>query len=119
LACIGTISGQPRLHTRQHHDTMLDTFTIETFQPKLGELFHVVAGNQRLPTKLTEVRPWERGATEGRTRLPFVLVFHTVPQAVLPQGTYMVETDGMERFELFLVPLSPDERGMRYQAVFA
>lgn len=98
---------------------MLDTFTIETFQPKLGHLFHVVVGDNRMPTKLTEVRRWERGATEGPTRVPFVLVFHTVPQGVLPQGTYPVETDGMEPFELFLVPLSPDERGMRYQAVFA
>jgi hypothetical protein len=98
---------------------MLETFTIETFQPKLGDLFHVVVGGQRLPMKLTEVRPWGRGSTEGQTRAPFVLVFHTVPQGVLPQGTYTVEIDGMEPFEMFLVPLSPDERGMRYQAVFA
>jgi hypothetical protein len=98
---------------------MLETFTIETFQPKLGELFHVLVGDQRLPMKLTEVRPWARGATQGGTRVPFVLGFHTVPQGVLPQGTYTVETDEMEPFELFLVPLSPDERGMPYEAVFA
>jgi hypothetical protein len=97
---------------------MLETFTIETFQPKLGELFHVVVGGHRLPTKLTDVRQWGDESAAERARVPFSLIFHTVPQAVLPQGTYPVESDGMEPFELFLVPLSPDERGMRYQAVF-
>ena len=98
---------------------MLETFTIETFQPKLGELFHVVIGDQRLPMKLTDVRPWGRGPAEEGARVPFLLVFHTVPQGVIPQGTYTMQTDGMEPFPLFLVPISPDERGMRYEAVFA
>lgn len=99
---------------------MLETFTMETFQPRLGELFtFVVDGDQRLPTKLTEVSPWGPEASRGRPRVPFSLVFHTVPQApVLPQMMYRVENDNMEPFEIFVAPIGPDEHGMRYEAVF-
>lgn len=98
---------------------MLETFTMETFQPRLGELFHVVVGeDQRLPVKLTEVSPWGPEASKGRPRVPFSLVFHTVPEAVYPQRIYRVENENMEPFEIFLTPIGPDERGMRYEAVF-
>lgn len=98
---------------------MLETFTIETFQPRVGELFHlVVEGDQRLPTKLTEVVSWGEGAAAGRDRQPFSLIFHTAPQAIYEQKIYRVENESMEPFEMFLSPIGPDERGMRYEAVF-
>jgi hypothetical protein len=98
---------------------MLETLTIETFQPRIGELFYIVVDEEtRLPTKLTEVHPWGEGAAAGRDRVPFSLVFHTVPQAVVPQAIYRVESESMEPMEIFLAPLGPDERGMRYEAVF-
>ncbi|HEY7770309.1 DUF6916 family protein [Longimicrobium sp.] len=96
---------------------MLDTFTIETFRPRLGELFHLVVGDQRLPTKLTDVFPWGAGGGDERARVPFSLIFHTIPEAIVPQGTYSMENERMEPFQLFLVPLGPDERGMRYESV--
>jgi hypothetical protein len=99
---------------------MLETFTLETFQPHLGELFHIVVDEEnRVPTKLTEVHRWGPGAAAGRDRVPFSLIFHTVPQApVLPQQIYRVESEAMDTIELFLTPIGPDERGMRYEAVF-
>jgi hypothetical protein len=98
---------------------MLETFTIETFQPHLGEIFTIVVDEEnRLPTKLTEVFPWGPGAAAGRDRHPFSLIFHTVPQAIIPQAMYRVESDGMGPMEIFLAPIGPDERGMRYEAVF-
>ena len=99
---------------------MLETFTLETFPPRLGEVFYLVdeAGN-RLPTRLTEVWPWGPGAAAGRDRVPFSLVFHTVPQnPVFPQMIYRVENESMASMELFVAPIGPDERGMRYEAVF-
>lgn len=100
-------------------NAMLDTFKIDTFKARLGELFHVIVDGQRLPTKLTEVYAWGDGSAAGRPRVPFALVFHTVPQAQLPQGTYRLENENLDAFEVFLVPQDPDERGMRYQAVFS
>lgn len=97
---------------------MLDTFTIDTFRPRLGELFTIVLDEEnRLPTKLTEVFPWG-DESPGRPRVAFSLIFHTVPQAVVPQAIYRVENENMEPFEIFLTPIGPDERGMRYEAVF-
>jgi hypothetical protein len=97
---------------------MLETFTIETFQARLGELFTLVDGELRLPTKLTAVFPWGDGSAVGRPRVPFSLVFHTLPQGVVPQKIYRVENDNMEAFEAFVTPIGPDEHGMRYEAVF-
>lgn len=98
---------------------MLETFTIETFQPRLGELFHAsLEGGERLPLKLTAVHPWTNESAQSWPRVPFSLVFHTVPQAVMPQQVYRLENESMEPFELFLVPLGPDQQGMRYEAVF-
>jgi hypothetical protein len=97
---------------------MLDTVTIDTFRPHLGEIFRVIVGDEQMRVKLTEVSPWGPEASKGRPRVPFSLVFHTVPEAVVPQAIYRVESDAMEPMELFLVPLGPDERGMRYEAVF-
>jgi hypothetical protein len=99
--------------------TMLDALTIDTFQPHLGEIFTLVVDEDtRIPLKLTDVSPWGPGASKDRPRVPFSLVFHTVPEAVVPQAIYRLESDTMEPMELFLVPLGPDERGMRYEAVF-
>jgi hypothetical protein len=36
----------------------------------------------------------------------------------LPQHIYALEHTSLGKLELFLVPIGPDERGMRYQAVF-
>lgn len=54
----------------------------------------------------------------GATRAPFSLTFHGPAQPWAPQGTYRVEHDQLETLDLFLVPLGPDDRGMRYQAIF-
>jgi hypothetical protein len=99
---------------------MLETYTMETFQPRLGEVFYIVdEADNRLPTRLTEVSPWGPGAAAGRDRIPFSLIFHTVPQnPVFPQMIYRVENENMEPMELFLAPIGPDERGMRYEALF-
>jgi hypothetical protein len=98
---------------------MLETFTIETFQSHLGEIFTIVVDEEnRLPTKLTEVFPWGPGAAAGRDRTPFSLIFHTVPHAIIPQAIYRVESDNLEPMEIFLTPIGPDGRGMRYEAVF-
>lgn len=97
---------------------MLETFTIDTFRPHLGEIFRVIVGDEQMRVKLTEVTPWGPEASKGRPRVPFSLVFHTLPEAIVPQAIYRVESDAMEPMDLFLVPIGPDERGMRYEAVF-
>lgn len=36
-----------------------------------------------------------------------------------PQGTYTVEHPDLGKLDIFLVPIGPDQDGMRYQSIFS
>ncbi len=98
---------------------MLETFTVDTFKPHVGKTFRVIVDDRHeMITQLTEVAPWGHEEAASRPRIPFSLTFHAGPNAVIPQQTYRVESEALEPFELFLVPIGPDAGGMRYEAVF-
>lgn len=98
---------------------MLETFTVDTFTPHVGKTFRVIVDDQyEMITRLSEVAPWGHEEAASRPRVPFSLTFHARPDAVIPQQIYRVESDELEPFELFLVPIGPDAQGMRYEAVF-
>jgi hypothetical protein len=98
---------------------MSDAFTIDRFLPHVGEVFHVMVGDvQEMPVLLSEI---SRLATEGsrrRTREPFSLIFHAPPGSQLEQQIYRIERPGLEPFECFLVPIGPDQFGMRFEAIY-
>ena len=98
---------------------MLETYTLETFRPHIGELFRVIVDEKwELRLVLTEVSAWGERSASGGNRKPFSLVFHAPPNSVIPQQIYRVENASLEPMEIFLAPIEPDERGMRYEAVF-
>lgn len=98
---------------------MSDPFTLERFLPHVGEVFHVVAEEgQQTPILLTEVARLPRDASPQRTREPFSLVFHAAPGTWLEQQIYRIEKPGIEPFDCFLVPIGPDQHGMRFEAVY-
>lgn len=98
---------------------MLETFTIETFQPHVGQPFRVIVDEKwEMPTVLGEVTAWSEASGKGRPRQPFSLVFYAKPDALIPQAIYRVESAVVDPFDCFLVPLGPDHNGMRYEAVF-
>jgi hypothetical protein len=98
---------------------MSDDFSVERFLPYVGEVFHVVLGEgQEVPVLLSEI---SRLATDGdrrRTRVPFSLVFHAPRDVSLEQQVYRLEARGMDPFECFLVPIGPDQNGMRFEAIY-
>jgi hypothetical protein len=49
---------------------------------------------------------------------PFSLVFRGPLAPVAVQRIYPLEHATLGLFEIFLVPIGPDERGLRYEAVF-
>jgi hypothetical protein len=51
-------------------------------------------------------------------REPFSLVFRGPVSPWLLQAIYPVEHARLGQLELFLVPIGPDQHGMRYEAVF-
>ncbi len=97
---------------------MLENFTIETFQPHVGKTFRVIVDErQYMPAELISVTPW--GDTSDGKRQPFTLLFRADRGHAIPQATYTVDTEGMEPFPLFLVPLQPESDGTRYEAIFS
>lgn len=102
---------------------MLESMEVTTFTGRVGELFRVAIDDATtLATRLIEVTPArgaEAGAMRAGRRTPFSLVFRSPPGALLPQRIYRLHHDGLGALDLFLVPIGPDEEGMRYEAVFS
>ena len=95
---------------------MLESFTVETFSGRVGEPFRIrFEPEDAVEVELVEAQAL--GTAEGR-RAPFSLVFRAPKEPIYPQRIYAVEHDELGSFELFLVPIEPDEAGARYEAVF-
>ena len=97
----------------------LRTFTIETFAPLVGgEVFRIyVDESAHLEVQLISAQPYGERRDDRRT--PFSIVFRGPPEPVLPQRTYRLKHTYLGNFELFIVPIGPDDVGMRYEAVFS
>jgi hypothetical protein len=90
----------------------LDRLTAAEFRPWIGSRFQL--GADALAAELVEVN--ERQASSSR--VPFSIVVRGPGAPVLPQGIHRLAHDQLGVLELFLVPLGPDDAGMRYEAVF-
>ena len=53
-----------------------------------------------------------------RKREPFALIFHLPGDSYLPQQIYRVEHARLGELSIFLVPIGPDKKGMRFEAIF-
>lgn len=93
---------------------MLESWTVDTFTPLVGDAFALEVE----PGSTVEARLAEATGRElpDAPRSPFSLVFTAEP--LLPQGTRRLEHPALGAFELFLVPVGRDERGVHYEAVF-
>ncbi|GAC1375247.1 MAG: hypothetical protein NVSMB32_18230 [Actinomycetota bacterium] len=108
---------------------MMGTLTYQTFAGRLEETFEIDLAGQPLPgapaggTGLSvQVRLAEVSLGGGSARADggpsFSLVFRGPGAPILAQRTYQVRHEQLGAFQLFLVPLAPDARGSRYEAVF-
>ena len=98
---------------------MLETFTIDTFTPRVGQLFRFAADDLApFDARLSAVTPLRADTTPNERRTPFSLLFHGALDAPVQQRIFRVEHEHMEPFDLFLVPIGPDAAGMRYEAIF-
>ena len=103
---------------------MLETFTVETFSPYVGDKFRAFY-DETAALELTLSSATEYGTESAKEwskasgRVPFTLIFTGPIESVLEQSTYRLEHDKLETFEIFLVPIGPNNQGMRYEAIFA
>jgi hypothetical protein len=91
---------------------VLETFTAETFEPRLHERFELVTDDGRVDLELAEVT--ESDAPGAKRRAQFSIVFSGPTEPIFPQAIYRLEHPELGAFELFLVPIAAGS----YEAVF-
>jgi hypothetical protein len=97
---------------------MLDRLTLESFRPYLNQKFQVqIDPAPSLDLILAECEAIKPSAA-GPDRDPFRLLFIGNTTPILPQRIYRLVHEQMGTVDIFIVPLGPDERGMRYEAIF-
>ncbi|MDX6658726.1 MAG: hypothetical protein QOH62_3519 [Solirubrobacteraceae bacterium] len=94
----------------------------EIFEGHVGERFDLVPGDGE-PFAATlsscDLTPVGNPAdwVERVGRVPFSLLFHAEPGPAAPQQIFELRHAQLGSFSLFLVPLGPDDQGLRYEAV--
>lgn len=89
-------------------------FSIQMFTPLIGETFAIFADDASpVEVELISADAYKEDASQ------FSIVFRGPPEPVLPQSTYRIQHPKLGRRDLFIVPIGPDQMGMRYEAVFS
>ena len=98
---------------------MLENFTIETFSQHVGSTFNVHPDDSgRVDVELISATGLGGSTGEEMPRQPFSLVFCGPGDVLFPQRIYKMEHEEIGTFELFIVPIGSDEKGLRYEAIF-
>jgi hypothetical protein len=92
---------------------MAEKLTIVDFAPHRHTRFRV-AQVENYELELTEINDYSNAQLEQ-----FSLIFTGIASPWLQQGLYTLVHSQMQECELFLVPIGPDEAGMRYEAAFS
>lgn len=92
---------------------------ITDFKPHVSSYFALFCddGAEPLQVELVSVDelPYARPDELGKA---FSLIFRNSSAQILPQKIYRFEHEVMGQLSLFIVPIGPDEKGMRYEAIF-
>lgn len=91
-------------------------YTWGDFADAVGAVYRVEAGASELELTLDVASEIPSAGREGGS---FRLEFLGPPAPVLPQAIYPFRrSDGEEVLEIFIVPISSDQAGTRYEAIF-
>ncbi len=97
---------------------MSASLTEKEFSQHLNTSFQLKLDDQKVELELVEVKGYLSQAQE-QTGMERFSVFFDGPGSVrLPQRLYSLAHEQMGDFEIFLVPISGNENGFRYEAVF-
>jgi Domain of unknown function (DUF6916) len=98
---------------------MVEKLTHENFARYVNHKCQVHHSSGSLEMELIECRKLPIPVKSEGQRQPFALLFRGPKVPALPQHTYQVEFERLDNFEIFIVPVGPDEHGMQYEAIFA
>lgn len=89
------------------------------YQAQLSSNFILDAEPEPIELELIEVSDVVAEKTESGQVEPFSALFrHANLEMMFDQGSYTLKHDELGELLLFLVPIGPDEIGMRYEAIF-
>lgn len=97
---------------------MTEMLALESFSPHIDDTFRVVLPNATADLTLIEAKPLGEATSPGG-RKPFSLLFRGAVDRGLEQQTFEIKHRDMGSFELFLVPMQPDDKGSYFEAVFS
>ena len=97
---------------------MSTNLTEKEFEKHVGTTFQLKLDETEVPLKLTEVRGYLPRENEQRGLERFSIFFDSSGNVTLPQSTFRLHHEVMGDLEIFLVPVSGNEKGNRYEAVF-
>lgn len=90
------------------------------FEKHLGDPFRaeVEPGGESVDLVLVEAAGIGTERSYTQREEPFAVEFRGPADLVLAQGIRILQHERLGALELFLVPVGPDNEGMRYEAVF-
>src|SRR5260370_20897707 len=94
------------------------TLTEKEFSQHVGNKFHATLDKQEIELELIEVKGYVSKESEQSGMERFSVFFAGPRDRFLPQQSYRMEHERMSEFEVFLVPVSGDDKSFRYEAVF-
>jgi hypothetical protein len=97
---------------------MLERLTVADFAPLVDQPFEVDLDGLSFHLTLVSATA-SAGAFSARTREPFALTFLGPLVPPLPQRIHRLRHTRFDTLEIFLVPIGPDARGQRYEAIFS
>ena len=97
----------------------LEELTEQIARKQLNTKFSIPLEERRVDLELTEVMGAENGMPELEGTERFSLYFLGPGDFYLPQRIYRMEHDELGELDMFIVPVSKDKTGYRYEAVFS
>jgi hypothetical protein len=89
----------------------------DTFSGRVGDTFSAAPTFAGQPLELVLSACDVQDAVTPQGVTPFSLLFHAATQEPPPQQIFELSHSDLGELALFLVPLGPDEHGMRYEAI--
>lgn len=94
------------------------TYKFDDFQACLNQAYSLGPALGDLQLELISVERHPHGdAVDGKDA--FTIMLRGPAEPVLAQQTYTMRNENMGEFDLFIVPIGPDDQGMCYEAVFS
>jgi uncharacterized protein DUF6916 len=97
---------------------MAAALTEKEFSQHVNTKFQLKLDDQKIELELVEVKGYLPQANEQTGMERFSVFFDGPGDVRLPQRLYSLQHEQMGEIEIFLVPVSGNGKGFRYEAVF-